>query len=175
MFSCFHVFMFSSCASCSHILCRKYSRSGSLANISHGASGLLFWPLTVKSSSILQQASIRGQVPDTLGMLYCVRRKGEFCEVWTMYNSSQRLMVGSRIKLLDWLIYWLKNVSCAVAILNISTKLNAIMFTVISIIKWTKFRPSSDIIFKVSLFRYVIYSSADAHCWQCVPAGEKIT
>ena len=45
------------------------------------------------------------------------------------------------------------------------------MLTILSVIKRAVFQLSSTIITQVGLFDYVIYSSADAHCWQCDSAG----
>ena len=45
---------------------------------------------------------------------------------------------------------------------------NSIVFTILSAIKQIKLHVSSTIIGGVSLFGYVIYSSAEKHCWQCI-------
>ena len=47
-----------------------------------------------------------------------------------------------------------------------------IVFIILSTTKQAKSHLSNAIITQVSLFDYVIYSSADSHCWECGSAEE---
>ena len=56
--------------------------------------------------------------------------------------------------------------------LDIDPNNNTIRLKILPVITAATFHASCTILGRVSLFGYVIYSSAEAHCQQCAPAEE---